>query len=203
MQLHGEEHELRRLVHAERAHQVCPVHGHGVHAQIEEHRDLLVRFPVGDELQDLLLALRQAVVGIVGTVEGSGLDGTNEDARELGTQILLAGCYRTHGAREVLKLLLQRFDLRLEPLELFTTDLPNCRPRQQEDGDNGENSANPTFQHAASFQTSDGAPLYHGPDRQNRWAAAPFRAYWRATESLRPAHCSITGQEADSRSKPA
>ena len=41
------------------AHQVAAMHGDGVHAQAEQHGDLLVRFAVRDQLQDLLLACAQ------------------------------------------------------------------------------------------------------------------------------------------------
>src|SRR5215203_3510593 len=72
--LDREQHELRRLVHAERAHEIRAVHGDRVDAQVEHHRDLLVRLAVRNELQDLLLALRELVVRIVRAVERSALN---------------------------------------------------------------------------------------------------------------------------------
>ena len=99
--LHGEQHELRRLVDAERAHQVRAVHRDGVHAEVEHHGDLLVRLAVRDELQDLLLALRQPVVRVVRSFERAGLDRADEDARELGAEVLLAGRDRADRARQV------------------------------------------------------------------------------------------------------
>src|SRR6187455_539904 len=50
--LDREEHELGGLVHAKGAHQVGPVHGDGVDAQVEHHRNFLVGLAVCDELQD-------------------------------------------------------------------------------------------------------------------------------------------------------
>src|SRR5262245_34620593 len=92
------------------------------------------------------------------------VDGATVDAHDGRLERLRRGTSTaTRGTGEVLKLLLQCFDLGLERLELFTTDLAHRRPRQQEDGDHGEHSTDPTLQHIASFRPSDGGPLYHGP----------------------------------------
>jgi hypothetical protein len=99
-------------VDAQRAHQIRAVHRDRVDAQVEHHGDFLIRLAVSDELQDLLLALRQLVVRIVGPFERAGLDRADQHAGQLGAEVLLSGGDRPHRAREV------RLDRALEDVPL-------------------------------------------------------------------------------------
>src|SRR5579883_630243 len=53
---YGEQDEFRGAVNVHLFHQVRPMHGDGVHAQVEKLGDLFVGFALCDQLQDLLFA---------------------------------------------------------------------------------------------------------------------------------------------------
>src|ERR1039457_5214219 len=50
----------------QRGHEIGAVHGNRVHAQVEDRRDFLVGIPLGDQLQNLFLARREAFVIRIG-----------------------------------------------------------------------------------------------------------------------------------------
>src|SRR5437879_2037869 len=57
--------QRRGAMDAERFHKIGAMHGDGVHAQFEQRGNLLVRLALGDQLQNLLFAVRElAVIGI-------------------------------------------------------------------------------------------------------------------------------------------
>ena len=55
----GVDHQFRRIVNFQRLHQIRAMHGDGVGAQAEDRGDLLVRFPVHDQLQHFEFARGQ------------------------------------------------------------------------------------------------------------------------------------------------
>ena len=61
---HGIEHDLRRVVQVQLLHQVGPVRLDRRQPEIEQRRHLLVRSSFGEQLEDLLLAIGQQVIGI-------------------------------------------------------------------------------------------------------------------------------------------
>src|SRR5581483_1724372 len=56
---YGVNHQLSRVVDAERLHDIGAMHGNGVRAQTQQHRDVFVRFSVHDQLQNFQLARGQ------------------------------------------------------------------------------------------------------------------------------------------------
>src|SRR4051794_23158545 len=61
-------HELHAVAHAELAQQVAAVGLDGLLAEVEDLADLLVRVRLGDQLEDLLLARRERLLGAGGLV---------------------------------------------------------------------------------------------------------------------------------------
>ena len=99
----GVEDDFGGVVQIELLHQVRAMRLYGREAQLQDRRDFLVRAPLGEQLEDFLLAIGEQVIRVGETLRLQAADVIFDEHRgHRGTEERLAGADRTHGGQQVL-----------------------------------------------------------------------------------------------------